>query len=134
MIDAVLDSGIIQSKVYHGGVDSVYSTCSLSDLERKDDNHPWMKHFDRVAFEKKLLSQCVDRSECVPEFKLSDFTNGEIEQEPGLVLFAQVSCKQTEETLLRKNLVGMFVACIGLSMVAHFHFRISKLKGHCLIN
>ena len=115
----MLDSGIIQSKM-QGGADSVHSTCSLSDEVRGDARHPWMKHFDRGAFEKEFLSQCVGRSECAPEFRLSDVSDGNIEQEPGLVLFAQVSCNQTDETLESKNLVGMAMACIGLLMVVHF--------------
>ena len=86
-----------------------------------------MKHFDRGAFEKEFLSQCVGRSECAPEFRLGDVTDGNIEQEPGLVLFAQVSCNQTDETLESKNLVGMAMACIGLLMVAHFQASIKKL-------
>ena len=93
-----------------------------------------MKHFDRGAFETEFLSQCLGRSECAPEFRLSDVTDGNIQQEPGLVLFAQVSCNQTDETLKSKNLVGMAMACIGLLMVVHFKASINRLKSHCLID
>ena len=124
----MLDSGIIRSKAY-GGVDSVYSTCALSDEVKGDSDHTWMKHFDRVSFEAELLRQCAGESACAPEFERRHFADGDIQQEPGLVLFAQVSCKQTEETLLWKNLVGMLAACLGLLMIAHFQASISRLQG-----
>ena len=130
----MLDSGIIRSKAYPRGVDSVYSTCALSEEVREDDDHPWMKHFDRDVFAEKLLAQCKGKSECVPEFDLSEVTDDDIQEELGLVLFAQVSCKQTDDMLWRKNLVGMAAACIGLLMIADFQARISRLKGKSRID
>ena len=106
----------------------------MSEEVREDENHPWNKHFDRVLFAEKLLIQCKGKSECAPEFDLRDVTDGNILQDSGLVLFAQVSCKQAEDMLLWKNLVGMAAACFGLLMVAHFQASISRLKGQFRID
>ena len=74
------DSGILVSTAY-GGADETYSTCSLSDEVRNDQNHPWMQYFHASKFEEILMRQCEGRSECVAEFNLRDFTDKQIAKE-----------------------------------------------------
>lgn len=82
-IDAVLDSGIILSKAFPGGADRVFSTCSLSDEIREDEDHLWMQHFDREKFAASLLRQCEGKSLCNPEFYMRDIANSRIQQVEG---------------------------------------------------
>lgn len=77
-IDAVLDSGIILSKAYPEGADSVFSTCALSDEAKRDGDHPWMQHFDQEAFAAELIGKCKGSSECNIEFDMQGFTDGRI--------------------------------------------------------
>ena len=77
-IDAVLDSGIILSKAYPEGADSVFSTCALSDEAKGDGDHPWMQHFDQEAFAAELIGKCKGSSECNIEFDMQGFTDGRI--------------------------------------------------------
>ena len=74
----MLDSGIILSKAFPEGADSVFSTCALSDEAKSDGDHPWMQHFDQEAFAAQLIEVCKGASECNPEFVMQDFTDGRI--------------------------------------------------------
>ena len=86
-----------------------------------------MQYFDQAKFAEKLMSQCAGKSECAPEFDMHDVTDGRIFEASGQVLFAQVSCKQTNETLFTKNLVGVTTACLGLMIVAYFQTSVGYL-------
>jgi len=50
------------------------------------------------------------------------------------MLFAQVGCGQTDETLMAKRLWGLALACIGLFMVWFFRVSVLYMKNMDIIN
>lgn len=94
-----------------------------------------MAQFNKDGFNAKFMSECAGKQHCHISFQFYEFARLPPEQQRlNMVLFAQVSCTQTEETILSKNLWGLATACIGLFMcfifwsTIHYLLRTDKIK------
>ena len=125
-ITSVIDTGLIMSKGFpnaHSN-DRIISTCELSDEERNDEFHPWMKQFDDKKFAEDILKDCEGKFYCAYEFNVLDYMPKE-SIETHLTVFAKISCRSNEDQLTKKNLVAMAAACFGVIIVTVYQTSIA---------
>ena len=125
-ITSVIDTGLIMSKGFpnaHSN-DRIISTCELSDEERYDEFHPWMKQFDDKKFAEDILKDCEGKFYCYHEFSALDYMPME-SIETHLTIFAKIACRSNEDQLTKKNLVAMAAACFGIMIVIVYQTSIA---------
>ena len=87
-----------------------------------------MPYFDQKAFEANLMAECEGKQLCYPSVKLTDYISLPADmQSENVLLFAQVGCSQTEETLMNKRSWGLAIVCIGIFMVIFFRITMRSV-------
>ena len=81
------------------------------------------------------MKVCKNLNECSPYFITSDFfTPDEDDKRPNFMIFAQVACSQSEETLAWKNGLGLAISCIGVAIALLFQFKLEYYYISCSIS
>lgn len=84
-----------------------------------------MAQFRTENFNSILMAECKGKTTCSVEFPFESFARlPKWSQKLNTLLFAQVSCTQTEEMLEKKSEWGLAAACIGLLICLFFSITI----------
>ena len=83
-----------------------------------------MPYFNQKKFNDYLKEECTGKQLCYPDFDISEFQNlPENLRHENIIVYAQIGCSQTENTLGQKGLWGLAIVFIGIIMVLFFRFK-----------
>ena len=97
--------------------DNIITMCYIDPNQFAHDhpNAAYIRSFN-AEFQQSILSQCRGKQTC-NAFVPNSITRIRARyQETYMYMFAQVSCVQSEEMLMTKNMWGLLVACLGCAI------------------
>ena len=75
-----------------------------------------------------MRDECSGKQLCYPAFDISEFQNlPKTLRHENILLYAQIGCRQTEQSLNQKRLWGLTIALIGIMMVLFFRLKMRVL-------